>query len=166
MSEHTKETWRVGRLSHPRDYKTVQETVGPHDVVVDTETGPYVLASCNMNFTNDAKANARRIVACVNACAGIETHELELMIGDLSIHNQITNKLPEKLTPKATEYRRQRDELLSALEGLHTVCSLVLGGKDGKQHAYFETRNGHFVEATSAMIATEEAITKAKGGVL
>ena len=86
---HTKEPWRLGKLTHPRDYETVRETVGPHDVVVDTDDGVYVLASCNYNFPQDALANARRIVACVNACAGIETHELELMTGRMSIASQI-----------------------------------------------------------------------------
>lgn len=55
-------------------------------------------------------------------------------------------------------------ELLSALERLHHVCSLALAGKDGTQHAYFETRTGHFIEATEAMKSAEAAIASAKGG--
>lgn len=58
---------------------------------------------------------------------------------------------------------RKRDELLAALEGLHKVCEIALSGKDGKQHAYFETRSGHFVEATKAMQEAEAAIAGAKG---
>ena len=67
-----------------------------------------------------AEANARRIVACVNACAGIETYALELMTGELSILNQITatKAKQQKLTPKATQYRQQRDKLLAALVNL------------------------------------------------
>ena len=68
---HTKEPWRLGRFTGPASYEEVRELCGSMDVVVDTETGPYVLAACNINFPDDAKANARRIVACVNACAGI-----------------------------------------------------------------------------------------------
>lgn len=64
------------------------------------------------------EANARRIVACVNACAGIETYALELMTGELSILNQISATTPEKLTPKATQYRQQRDKLLAVLVDL------------------------------------------------
>jgi hypothetical protein len=74
---HTPEPWRLGKLSNIRDYDKVLETVGPHQIVVDNEFGPYVLADCNMNFKDDAIANARRIVACVNACAGLDTELLE-----------------------------------------------------------------------------------------
>ena len=38
--------------------------------------------------TEQATANARRIVACVNACAGIETYVLELMADGMSMHRQ------------------------------------------------------------------------------
>ena len=65
------------------------------------------------------EANARRLVACWNACDGIETYALELMTGDLSIKQQITatgSAKPPKPTSKAVEYRRQRDELLAALK--------------------------------------------------
>ena len=65
-----------------------------------------------------SQEDARRIVACVNACAGIETYALELMTGELSILNQISATTPEKLTPKATQYRQQRDKLLAVLVDL------------------------------------------------
>lgn len=45
-----------------------------------------------------------------------------------------------------------------ALAGLHKVCHLALQGKDGKQHAYFETRAGHFVDAVKVMEAAEVAL--------
>lgn len=59
---------------------------------------------------------------------------------------------------------KQRDDLLAALEGLHKVCEIALSDKDGFQHTYFETRAGHFVEATGVMMAAESAIANAKGG--
>jgi len=77
MREHTKEPWRIGRFTGPASYEEARELCGAMDVVADTDDGPYVLASCNINFPNDARANARRIVACVNACAGIPTGMLE-----------------------------------------------------------------------------------------
>lgn len=111
---HTKEPWRLGKLTHPRDYETVRETVGPHDVVVDTDDGVYVLASCNYNFPQDALANARRIVACVNACAGISTENLE-------------DNIPVKeLARRYNETIRQRDELLAAVPG-GTVTRHAMG---------------------------------------
>lgn len=70
----------------------------------------------------------------------------------------------QELAPLAREIERQRNELLAALEGLHKVCSLALSGKDGQQHTYFETRAGHFVEATQAMQQAESAIASMRGG--
>ena len=75
--QHTPEPWRLGRFSGQASYEKVRETCGAMDVVADTDTGPYVLAGCNINFPDDAKANARRIVACVNACAGFTDKELD-----------------------------------------------------------------------------------------
>lgn len=65
--------------------------------------------------------NARRLVACWNACEGIPTYALELMTGDLSINNQITANVRTGNKPtsrKAVEYRRERDALLQVLEDL------------------------------------------------
>ena len=75
-------------------------------------------------------------------------------------------------TPSSIEYKTavanakliaSAPELLEALQGLHKVCQIALDGKDGLQYAYFETRAGHFVNATHAMEAAESAITKATG---
>ena len=55
----------------------------------------------------DAEANARRIVACVNACAGIETELLEILTdNDKTISGLIRS------------IEKQRDELLSAAEAI------------------------------------------------
>lgn len=104
-NKNTPEPWRIGRLEHPRDYEVVRETVGPHEVVVDTDEGVYVLAGCNYNFPQDALANARRIVACVNACAGINTEALEHRVHLLKAEDD-----------QIATLTKQRDELLSALE--------------------------------------------------
>lgn len=63
MSDHTKEPW-----------------IQNHDDVCAGQ--PFnVLATCSWDGAGDAEfdgeANARRIVACVNACTGIENDELE-----------------------------------------------------------------------------------------
>lgn len=77
--KHTEEPWRLGRFTGA-NYAEVRETAGGMDIVVDTVHGPYVLASCNKNFLVDAHENARRIVACVNACKGIKTESLEMEV--------------------------------------------------------------------------------------
>lgn len=61
----------------------------------------------------DTPGIARRLVACWNACEGIETGALELMTGPLSIENQIKYK-PQPPTRKS-KYREQRDVLLEML---------------------------------------------------
>lgn len=60
------------------------------------------------------EANARRIVACVNACAGIETEKLEA-VAFLSPH------LPAGLKNKAIDYAdllQQRAKLLAAAKNV------------------------------------------------
>lgn len=65
--------------------------------------------------------NASRIVACVNACAGISTNELELMTGRMSIENQLKacdslgNSAEEKAA-RRSKFARQRDKLLEVLK--------------------------------------------------
>ena len=157
---HTKEPWRLGRFTGPASYEAVRETVGATDIVVDTETGVYVLAQCNNNFPEDAKANARRIVACVNACAGIETHELELMTGRMSIASQIKAcdaiyATAEAKATRRSKFARQRDELLAAAEAIEINAEECMG----------------FDDCTAMLVPIDDyhklmdAIATAKGGV-
>lgn len=98
---------------------------------------------------NVTEANARRIVACWNACAGIETYALELMTGDLSIHSQLTRQRQGKMTPKAVEYRKQRDELLKAVKVVLRDYEVVHGVGD--------------LEMQPALFQASAAIAKAAG---
>ena len=72
MSEHTKEPWAVG--------------IGPTIVALWNEKsstwGRHIArlswwGYCLSTYQRESKANARRIVAAVNACAGIPTDALE-----------------------------------------------------------------------------------------
>lgn len=70
--------------------------------------------------TNVGESNARRIVACINACAGIETRELELMNDRMSIANQIKacDSICADKDSKAerrSRFAHQRDNLLAVL---------------------------------------------------
>lgn len=80
----------------------------------------------------------------------------------------LENKIPRItlacLEVSATELRRLHNinaELLAALKGLRHVCEIALEGKNGEQHVYFETRRGHFVEASVSMRMAEFAIAQA-----
>lgn len=57
-------------------------------------------------------ANARRIVACVNACSGIETVTLESLAGT----ENPTLKSAATAIERAAMLERQRDQLLAALK--------------------------------------------------
>lgn len=63
------------------------------------------------NICDDAEPDARRIVACVNACAGIDTEWLE---------NNGAYAVP---VPSLRTLLNQRDELLAALKGLYGMVS-------------------------------------------
>jgi hypothetical protein len=75
MAEHTPEPWRAidtqgiwaGCIAAGDDDEVCDMIVPPMD---DDEKA-----------TEIANANARRIVACVNACVGIETETLEILTG-------------------------------------------------------------------------------------
>lgn len=87
-SKHTAEPWQ---------YHRGQLFVNEHE-------GQLVIGECNTNFPELSVANARRIVACVNSCAGISTENLE-------------DNLPVKeLADRYNAVLKQRDELLEALE--------------------------------------------------
>jgi hypothetical protein len=110
-------------------------------------------------YHDNAKADARRLVACWNACEGIETYALELMTGDLAICHQITASAKasnKPFTHKAVEYRRQRDELITALQQLHRVCMAMDLEADFKRPT-----EEAYLAATAAAAA---AIAKATGG--
>lgn len=81
-----------------------------------------------------AKANARRIVACVNACEGISTHDIEALGLQLSG------------TP---DLRQQRDELLAALIRLRDCPDVQMEGTEP--------------ETDAARLQANAAVAKCKG---
>ena len=97
MSNHTQEPWRVGR---------------PGTVVSDTPV-PGMGGSDAVEYYGGhligesiVEANARRIVACVNAIAGVPTEWLEKFSIDGS----------ENVAQENARLTKQRDELLDVLE--------------------------------------------------
>lgn len=95
MSNHTPEPWRVGR---------------PGAVVSDTPVpgmgGSDAVEYYGGHLIGESiiEANARRIVACVNFCAGVSTENLE------------TNEPLLWLAEQYNTGKAQRDELLETLE--------------------------------------------------
>lgn len=76
MTKHTPEPWTIKRALAPVD--------GAYDWAIGAEiddAGPYCIGEVVGRAAEDvwlpSKANAARIVACVNACAGVPTAALE-----------------------------------------------------------------------------------------
>lgn len=102
QQQHTQEPWRANDAQADID--------GPNGE-------PVAVCYCNDESGDDAKENARRIVACVNACAGIQTEQLESVIGKLAISSSIS--MWQSYCDKKMQLEdaiEQRDTLLAALE--------------------------------------------------
>ena len=108
MSEnkHTPEPWVIGRPP-PNGEQTIGDKNG------------LMVAVATTGYGVNSEANARRIVACVNACAGCATEVLET--APVGFFNS-TYGHPKYLE----EITKQRDELLAALERFmdsHEECT-------------------------------------------
>lgn len=104
--------------------------------------------------------DARRIVACVNACEGIDTETLEFVDGaarqavsDIAVDVSVVH-----------EARKQRDELLSALELMVLIHDEPSGfeGKFGKDLDDAISAQKEKIDAR--LMVARAAIAKAKGG--
>lgn len=84
----------------------------PRDAVILTENGRITEVKL------DPEANARRIVACVNACAGIPDSILSDAAKDGVPVGQIEHLM--MLIDKRRTAEQQRDELLAALKAIAT----------------------------------------------
>jgi hypothetical protein len=73
--------------------------------------GGWIIAEV---FGDDASANARRVVACVNACAGVHENYLQAVIEEGG----------------AAKFFTQRDELLVALETLFEAYQKAVASSD------------------------------------
>lgn len=105
MSEHTKEPWAL--------YRNGQSVGGAKGRAV-CDVWPR---DDDQTASEEGRSNARRIVACVNACAGLETEVLDniVTLGETLLDRFELRNRQEK------EIKAQRDELLAALEGMIEV---------------------------------------------
>lgn len=130
MSGHTKEPWRV--LDFCRTA-----------VVFGADEGGFDLRGCP-----SPEANARRIVAAVNACAGISTELLEAMPDFEKAGVQTISSV-----------QQQRDELLAALEraAKHIGEITTFGGK------YHGLTGAIIQDSYAEAAAAQKAIANVKG---
>lgn len=143
MSEHTKEPWYAsetddGLIEIVNDERTAGEFVSIADVMTGFDGKIGI----------EQAANARRIVAAVNACKGIPTNLLE---------NRTDIGAAE--VSRLMQLEQQRDKLMAALENIIAITN------DSQGVAGYHL-NGDIAEWDSFQeIAEAEAvIAEAKGG--
>lgn len=102
MNMNTPEPWYL---------EPSEETTNAYEVKCK---GGYYVATAHdaVRGFDDPKENARRIVACVNACEGISTEQLESW---LCMSRPIRKSL-EELKSEADREGAQRDEMLAVLQ--------------------------------------------------
>lgn len=89
---HTKEPWIVAHGSGTL-------------IIVDGR-----VPAIAMTIGDGQEANARRIVACVNACAGIETERLS--------HGVVLENA-QRVALERWDFKAQRDDILAIVEGIN-----------------------------------------------
>jgi hypothetical protein len=106
MSKHTQEPWFVNEDGIIRVGKpNVNDYMDPIPIASAWREGAF----SDGEETEESQDNARRIVACVNACQGIKTEDLFALQGTtiLKTANEVANSII-----------KQRDELLAAAKEL------------------------------------------------
>lgn len=87
---------------------------------------PVAFAVATGHNLDELVANASRIVACVNACAGISDDELANGVMPKSFSARV-------VIPRITN---ERDEMLAALKDLHKAYRRAVGLHSGQDDAY------------------------------
>lgn len=110
MAEHTKEPWEAEL------YKTIHPNTKMYWINKNTSIG------------TENSADARRIVACVNACAGISTELLKrtksYVLSAVEMDGEIIKDRNWKLL------RTERDELLASLNTYQTIIEEYANAPD------------------------------------
>lgn len=108
---HTPEPWTAARRSAVVEIHAQNDMVGIFQgTLLDAD-----------------EANARRIVACVNACAGMPQDDVDALTQAGGVMG---------LTVYADDMRQQRDQLLAAIEGVLANCP----DAEGLSSAYANAR--------------------------
>ena len=104
MSKHKPEPRKINTDDAHDGWSIITNKSGSIIANVNGKTGPELIGGMPVDRVMPAEDNARRIVACVNACSGIRTEALEHRAHMLKAHDDTI-----------AELKRQRDELLKAL---------------------------------------------------
>ena len=132
MSNHTPEPWKISHDDSTEEWSIITNQHGSIIANVNEETGPELVGSAPVMRKMPGLENARRIVACVNACIGIRTEALE--------HR---SHLLKAVDDDIAQLTAQRDELLEAAKAVVTR---------------WDTPNWKDAEPTAAVIGRLRAI--------
>ena len=116
--EHTPAPWHIAQPPFADDGRTIYDSPDPHGalLVACTSVASYV----EHENTSEAveRANARRIVACVNYCEGLETGFMERVL-EKGVNLGILRKLVDEARLEIEEEKREeRDRLKKQVERL------------------------------------------------
>ena len=129
---HTKEPWSFSPAENGLEW--------------GVEAGKWGVAICaDAPGDGTSEANARRIVACVNACAGIPTDDLERCPSGGLFH----------LADMANEVVKQRDELLAALNDAVQIAKVAHEYWDRDQ----DSKVGKYLMALAGNLPGYSALT-------
>lgn len=153
MSKHTPEPWVLFEVGDGRPYLCPASDSDKTSVLTVIEEDGVMFAAVYK------EADARRIVACVNACAGLETETLEniTMLGETLLDRfELRNRQEAELTSK-------RDDLLAALHDAATSLETIQLRSFGED-SFLDSKPEMRSYAGSRAAVAREAIAKVKGG--
>lgn len=175
--QHTPEPWKVSLEDSTPEWSVITAAGGRVVANINEETGPELIAGVPVMRVVPGELNARRIVACVNACRGLPTDELEqkglvaavgtqLLAADGRSEGQerVIRKLASTTADaenKLADALNQRDELLEVLE-ISLAAMEHMGNALNEFDAVTEEDEEHFATFELA----RAAIAKAKGGAV
>lgn len=132
MNAHTKEPWVLDKYGHPK-----------------VEMNNVVVSGFTLSASELAETNTHRILACVNACAGIPTERLEIL--DASDAKASVDSMLQWLDQR-NAVTKQRNELLAALKKLVDRDLTIMSG-----FAHHGVISNQDVQDARAIIAKIEA---------
>lgn len=123
MSEHTKEPWAYGSYHRLLVVPVIDGMTDKHAFIADL--GETEIPWDKTSDSRERYANARRIVACVNACAGIETELIEIVSDNDKTFSGIIAALEQ-----------ERDSLAEQVKVLRDALNLIRIGTGSRSFAY------------------------------
>lgn len=160
MSKHTKEPWRLWNDGNGIISSASEKF---------KRGGIALLCTNELISKNESEANASRIVACVNACEGFMTGELETVshMGETLLDAfDLRNRREADLIAQRDELFKALEKLSGDVEALMKESSGVYGLHQNGDHAPWGdlVAGGRHETWLLSLSDADELIVKVKGG--